>query len=186
VDPKEQKELKDSWMVMKSRDIPVQVAHGWGGLSQNFMMTDSANLITKPRVERCLLLGDGSSTESPTFMTFSSPLEGRPVSTGHHTNTFETLPHSALLSDDDKCILLISTQNYDGSFPMEHELAQLLHTKLEIIKQGTVQLPLLYLFELINALIVCKFCRNSGREMLLFRDSLGNSNRVSLFVVGFA
>ncbi|XP_046436817.1 von Willebrand factor A domain-containing protein 5A-like [Daphnia pulex] len=136
VDPKEQKELKDSWMVMKSRDIPVQVAHGWGGLSQNFMMTDSANLITKPRVERCLLLGDGSSTESPTFMTFSSPLEGRPVSTGHHTNTFETLPHSALLSDDDKCILLISTQNYDGSFPMEHELAQLLHTKLEIIKQA--------------------------------------------------
>ena len=31
VDPKEQKELKESWMVMKSRDIPVQVAHGWGG-----------------------------------------------------------------------------------------------------------------------------------------------------------
>ena len=31
IDPKEQKELKESWMVMKSRDIPVQVAHGWGG-----------------------------------------------------------------------------------------------------------------------------------------------------------
>jgi hypothetical protein len=31
VDPKEQKELKESWMMMKSRDIPVQVAHGWGG-----------------------------------------------------------------------------------------------------------------------------------------------------------
>lgn len=28
VDPKEQKELKESWMMMKSRDIPVQVAHG--------------------------------------------------------------------------------------------------------------------------------------------------------------
>jgi hypothetical protein len=37
VDPKEQKELKESWMMMKSRDIPVahgsrlQVAQGWGG-----------------------------------------------------------------------------------------------------------------------------------------------------------
>jgi len=123
---------------MKSRDIPVQVAHGWGGLSQNFMVTDSTSSITKPRVERCLLLGDGSSTESPAFMAFSYPLEGRPVSAGHHANTFETVPHSPLISDDDKCMLLISTQNYDGSFPLEHELAQLLHTKIEIIKQGTV------------------------------------------------
>jgi hypothetical protein len=31
VDPKEQKELKESWMMMKSRDVPVQLAHGWGG-----------------------------------------------------------------------------------------------------------------------------------------------------------
>ena len=33
VDPKEQKELKESWMMMKSRDVPVQVAHGWGGMA---------------------------------------------------------------------------------------------------------------------------------------------------------
>ena len=31
VDPKEQSSLKESWMMMKSRDVPVQVAHGWGG-----------------------------------------------------------------------------------------------------------------------------------------------------------
>ena len=31
VDPKEQKELKESWMMMKSRDVPVELAHGWGG-----------------------------------------------------------------------------------------------------------------------------------------------------------
>lgn len=31
VDPKEQQTLNESWMMMKSRDVPVQVAHGWGG-----------------------------------------------------------------------------------------------------------------------------------------------------------
>jgi hypothetical protein len=121
---------------MESRDIPVQVAHGWGNLSQNVIKADSMSHMTKPRVERCLLLGDGSSTESPNFMAFSSPIEAQSVNTDHHANTFESLPHSALLSDDDKCVLLISTQNYDGSFPMEHILAQLLHTKIEMIKQG--------------------------------------------------
>lgn len=36
VDPKEQKELKESWMMMKSRDVPVEFAHGWGGGYQTF------------------------------------------------------------------------------------------------------------------------------------------------------
>lgn len=31
VDPKVQKELKESWMMMKSRDVPLHLAHGWGG-----------------------------------------------------------------------------------------------------------------------------------------------------------
>ncbi|XP_057373545.1 von Willebrand factor A domain-containing protein 5A-like [Daphnia carinata] len=31
VDPKVQKELKESWMMMKSRDVPLHMAHGWGG-----------------------------------------------------------------------------------------------------------------------------------------------------------
>ena len=31
VDPKANKPLEGSWMMMKSRDIPVQVAHGWHG-----------------------------------------------------------------------------------------------------------------------------------------------------------
>ena len=31
VDPKVQKELKESWMMMKSRDVPVHFAYGWGG-----------------------------------------------------------------------------------------------------------------------------------------------------------
>jgi hypothetical protein len=34
VDPKEQKDLKESWMMMKSRDIPVQVAHWYFGASR--------------------------------------------------------------------------------------------------------------------------------------------------------
>ncbi len=123
---------------MKSRDIPVQVAHGWGGLRQNLVMTDSASPMTKPTVERCLLLGDGSLTESSDFMAFN---EAQPVRDEHRpADTFETQPHSSLLTDDDKCILLISTQNYDGSFPMEHVLAQLLQTKMQIIKQGMVKL----------------------------------------------
>lgn len=33
VDPREQKELKDRWMTIKTRDIPVQEAHGWGGFA---------------------------------------------------------------------------------------------------------------------------------------------------------
>ena len=35
VDPKQKKELKESGMMMKSLDVPVQVAHGWGGLSMD-------------------------------------------------------------------------------------------------------------------------------------------------------
>lgn len=31
VDPKVQKELEESWMMMKSRDVPLHLAHGWGG-----------------------------------------------------------------------------------------------------------------------------------------------------------
>ncbi|KZS05848.1 Uncharacterized protein APZ42_030786 [Daphnia magna] len=31
VDSKVQKELKESWMMMKSRDVPLHLAHGWGG-----------------------------------------------------------------------------------------------------------------------------------------------------------
>lgn len=37
VDPKEQKELKESWMTMKSRDIPLEIARGWGGGGFGFM-----------------------------------------------------------------------------------------------------------------------------------------------------
>ena len=178
VDPKEQKELKESWMVMKSRDIPVQVAHGWGGLRQNLVMTDSASHTAKPRVERCLLLGDGSSTESSDFMAFN---EAQPVRDEHRlADTFETQPHSSLLSDDDKCILLISTQNYDGSFPMEHVLAQLLQTKMQIIKQGMVKL-LCYRRNKFKSRV-----NFSGREMLLFRASLGDSYRSSIFIFSFA
>ena len=30
IDPVQQKQLEGSWMAMKSRDIPVEVAYGWG------------------------------------------------------------------------------------------------------------------------------------------------------------
>jgi hypothetical protein len=33
VDPKEQTSLKESLMMMKSRDVPNTLAHGWGGHS---------------------------------------------------------------------------------------------------------------------------------------------------------
>ena len=43
VDPKQQKSLKDSWMLLKSRDVPSTVAYGWGALrSQMFTVCDSA------------------------------------------------------------------------------------------------------------------------------------------------
>jgi len=47
VDPKQQKSLKDSWMLLKSRDVPNTVAYGWGGLrSQMFTVCDSATSST--------------------------------------------------------------------------------------------------------------------------------------------
>ena len=40
VDPNEQKDLKESLMMMKSRDVPVQFALGWGGLSTDWECAD--------------------------------------------------------------------------------------------------------------------------------------------------
>jgi len=43
VDPKANKPLEGSWMMMKSRDIPVQFAHGWhGGFGAPRMMMSCA------------------------------------------------------------------------------------------------------------------------------------------------
>ena len=41
-----------------------------------------------------------------------------------------------VLKDDDKLLMLVSTQNYDGSFGIGNVIAQLLNTEAEKIKQG--------------------------------------------------
>lgn len=40
------------------------------------------------------------------------------------------------LTDDDKLMKLVSIQNFDGSFQLEKELAQLLNTTLDDVRQG--------------------------------------------------
>lgn len=32
MDTAENSVLKESWMLMKTRDVPLEVAHGWGGM----------------------------------------------------------------------------------------------------------------------------------------------------------
>lgn len=65
VDTKENKELKDSWMTVKTRDIPIDVAHGWGGgmlggftgYGAPMAMACSANLGLAPRSLGSTLMG---------------------------------------------------------------------------------------------------------------------------------
>lgn len=73
VDPKEQKDLKESWMMMKSRDIPVQVAHGWGGASRIGVSFLNGNGASRRRRGAPVALGGGSC------MSFGSPRPMMPM-----------------------------------------------------------------------------------------------------------
>ncbi len=55
-------------------------------------------------------------------------------------------PSPTISTDDDKLILLISTQSFDGAFQVDFVLAQLLNTTLEEIKEGNLRLNLYLVF----------------------------------------
>jgi len=53
VDPKTNKPVEESWMMMKTRDIPVEIAHGWhgGNFASQMRMMRSAPPLENQRVE---------------------------------------------------------------------------------------------------------------------------------------
>jgi len=55
-------------------------------------------------------------------------------------------PSPTISTDDDKLILLISTQSFDGAFQVNFVLAQLLNTTLEDINEGILRLNLFIIF----------------------------------------
>ena len=65
VDSKKQTELKDSWMMMKSRDIPVQVAHEWGtaGVAQALSSMSYSHYMTQGAAPSMAMLESGKRTE---------------------------------------------------------------------------------------------------------------------------
>lgn len=53
VDPKEQKEMKESWMMMKSRDVPVQLAHACGGYQALGAFADGCDVVMNISADVC-------------------------------------------------------------------------------------------------------------------------------------
>jgi hypothetical protein len=106
VDPKQQKSLKDSWMLLKSRDVPNTVAYGWGGLrSQMFnVVCDSAPSST------------GYARDGIEEMDFASG--------------------SSHKESKDDLMKLVDAQRSDGSFSQTAVLAELLNTTLQDINDG--------------------------------------------------
>lgn len=160
VDPKEQKELKESWMMMKSRDVPVQIAHGWGGHVRNFnalssnssnlqLMTDCAQPVAnnfmfsmskKSRMHKSM---KSAPACSPTQSVFSRIIQASPFGTfGVETDSFDSSPGKddfPANTNDDNLMKLVSSQNFDGSFRLESVLGQLLGTTVDDIRQAGKQ-----------------------------------------------
>lgn len=164
VDPKEQKDLKESWMMMKSRDIPVQVAHGWGGASR---MRRGAPLQLVSQSNSCMSFGPPPpmmpmpmSNRAPMMKLMMRSVQpeylDNPILNSMETETqcwgnlspeiqFENPSFGASTddrnqpqenTDDDKLMKLVSSQNFDGSFKLETSIAQLLDTTTDDITQG--------------------------------------------------
>nr|CAH0110060.1 unnamed protein product [Daphnia galeata] len=155
VDPKEQKELKESWMMMKSRDVPVELAHGWGGgyggcppmLGRSFgapvamlrtLRCCGSNQV--PVTDLCnSLSANGADNDSDDDYDDDMGFGLCEDSADVQENTFNrdtTDETEETKTDDDKLIKLISCQNFDGSFKLGSALAQLLDTTLDDIKQA--------------------------------------------------
>jgi hypothetical protein len=161
VDPKEQKDLKESWMMMKSRDIPVQVAHGWGGGSRMRRGAPVPMCMDDPVENSCTSFGAPppmampmTSNRAPMMksmqrsvepQSLNDPMSLPSLSLCRDVPAFESLIFDASTddrnqpqenTDDDKLMKLVSSQNFDGSFKLETSIAQLLDTTTDDITQG--------------------------------------------------
>ena len=143
---------------MKSRDVPVQVAHGWGGgLFNGESDTDWSvesddeddddeedelyfNLrekFLKHSAPGSTIITDDEEDEEDDDMAF-----GLFDSDNEAPRSFSVASSSPsispkVLTDDDKLMKLISIQCFNGAFKVDMVLAQLLDTTLEDIKEGS-------------------------------------------------
>ncbi|XP_046436816.1 von Willebrand factor A domain-containing protein 5A-like [Daphnia pulex] len=161
VDPKEQKDLKESWMMMKSRDIPVQVAHGWGGGSRMRRGAPVPMCMDDPVENSCTSFGAPPPMAMPMMsnrapmmksmqrsvqpQSLNDPMSLPSLSLSRDVPAFESLIFDASTddrnqpkenTDDDKLMKLVSSQNFDGSFKLETSIAQLLDTTTDDITQA--------------------------------------------------
>lgn len=70
VDPREGK--NDSWIAMKSRDVPVHLAHGWGGGQMSYASPPMMTLGPSRRSARCL-------ASRPRMNKMESPVGAAPM-----------------------------------------------------------------------------------------------------------
>lgn len=185
VDPKANKQLEESWMMMKSRDIPVQVAHGWhGGFAAPRMMMRSpiaqsmampmSNMVpialggagpqpfaSMERVSRSVapmaksmkfslmseaaslqitsmsLTGHGDEDMECTDAGYDDGGMAVCDSIGGHFVMEPMAPAAPLpLTNDEKLIKLVQSQSFNGAFKTDSNIAQLLETTLDDLKEG--------------------------------------------------
>lgn len=121
VDPKINVPLDGWWMMMKSRDIPVQYDTaedynidfvGRGPMKKKQSKSFSANSVSASESE-----GDDDSDDSD----ISKPM-----------NQAALKP----LSDDEKLRKLVDGQSFNGAFRLDPSIAELLETTLDDVEQG--------------------------------------------------
>lgn len=177
VDPKANNSpLEDLWMIMKSRDIPVQVAHGWHGYmlmtssAPMMRLRDSATMVSnhltvevrsmplvteikKKKKKKWWILSCVQSSKDEyelndenyeDAVTVIDYVNKDPTTEAKNPISPSVLPHPTVLSlenadvvtDDEKLMKLVDSQSFNGAFKMEPNLAQLLDTTFDIIKEG--------------------------------------------------
>ncbi|KAI9556533.1 hypothetical protein GHT06_016323 [Daphnia sinensis] len=168
VDPKVQKELKESWMMMKSRDVPLHLAHGWGGgfalpalgRCAQPPMAMFCNFSAGPPMMKARMAARSCNPPQETLLcdnldvelmpqscemlgdSFDSVSGGMPGGTDYVARSMENYPEAIEPegnTDNDKLIKLVSSQNFDGSFKLETTFASLLDTTLDDIKQAGLE-----------------------------------------------
>ena len=121
-------------MMMKSRDVPVQLARGWGGGylddddDEDACLAGSVEKFSKPSA-----LSTNDEEEEDDDMGFGDDDQPARVTFSYASST---LIPPKVLTNDDKLIKLVSIQSFDGAFKVDMVLAQLLDTTLEDIKKG--------------------------------------------------
>jgi len=134
VDPKANVPLEGWWMMMKSRDIPVQYDDDDEDDDED--EDDESEYYNKP------LRGGGYAMEKKQSKSFSansvsaSESEGDDESDNSDKSKPMTHAASKLLSDDKKLRKLVDGQSFNGAFRLDPSIAELLDTTLDEVKQG--------------------------------------------------